>query len=641
MAQIRSKQIKDFLTTVNWATVSNSAIANASDVKDYVDGEAAIRLQNDNTLQGNIEGVNTALSNEISDTNSEVSRLDGKVDLAQSDIDAILLASDADKDSFKEVVSLINAVDLENDNALANVIFGLDSEISDTNSDFVRVEGLLTAEINDTNSEVSRLDGSLSTEISNTTSDVASIDERLGEVSGDLVDQVSELEDKLSAEISQTNSDFTRVEGLLEDEISETNSEVSRLDGALTSYADAEATKATNLVTLVSTTATNLETEHIAKAIEVKAEEARLRAEAVAAEKLRAEGIEGGLQTALETEISATNSEVTRLDGAITAEVTSIDTRVSEVKSLLVEEIEDTNSEVVRLDGKVDLAQSDIDAILLASDADKDSFKEVVSLINAVDLENDNALAGVIFGIDSEISDTNSDFVRVEGLLTAEINATNSEVVRLDGAISAEFTSIDVRAGVIETGLASEISETNSDFVRVEGLLTAEITATNSEVVRLDGALSDYAAAEVTKASDLATLVSTTATNLETEHAAKAIEVKAEEARLRAEADAILSDAITAEQERAEGVETGHNTRISTLEAAIIEDDQMAVETFAGAGFSYVLANAVQENQASLVDVFVNGHRVFVANVAANNVELANPGYSIDSEDEVVFVYQF
>ena len=66
----------------------------------------------------------------------------------------------------------------------------------------------------------------------------------------------------------------------------------------------------------------------------------------------------------------------------------------------------------------------------------------------------------------------------------------------------------------------------------------------------------------------------------------------------------------------------------------------MAVETFAGAGFAYTLANPVQEDQASLVDVFVNGHRVFVQTVAGPQVTLANPGYVIDAQDEVVFVYQ-
>ena len=66
----------------------------------------------------------------------------------------------------------------------------------------------------------------------------------------------------------------------------------------------------------------------------------------------------------------------------------------------------------------------------------------------------------------------------------------------------------------------------------------------------------------------------------------------------------------------------------------------MAVETFAGAGLVYTLEFPVQENQASLVDVFVNGHRVFVGFAAGANVTLSDPGYVIDAQDEVVFVYQ-
>ena len=67
----------------------------------------------------------------------------------------------------------------------------------------------------------------------------------------------------------------------------------------------------------------------------------------------------------------------------------------------------------------------------------------------------------------------------------------------------------------------------------------------------------------------------------------------------------------------------------------------MATETFGGSGLVYTLANAVQENKSSLVDVFVNGHRVFVATVVGANITLSEPGYGIDSSDEVVFVYQF
>jgi len=41
MAQIRSKQIADFLTTVNWAGVTTSQIPNTLDVKTYVNSQIA------------------------------------------------------------------------------------------------------------------------------------------------------------------------------------------------------------------------------------------------------------------------------------------------------------------------------------------------------------------------------------------------------------------------------------------------------------------------------------------------------------------------------------------------------------------------------------------------------------------------
>jgi len=108
------------------------------------------------------------------------------------------------------------------------------------------------------------------------------------------------------------------------------------------------------------------------------------------------------------------------------------------------------------------------------------------------------------------------------------------------------------------------------------------------------------------------------------------------EAALAAEIAATNSDFT-----RVDNKDAAQDGRLDVLEAAIIEDDQMATETFAGAGFVYNLANPVQEDQASLVDVFVNGHRVFVELVAGPQVTIANPGYVIDAQDEVVFVYQF
>ena len=71
------------------------------------------------------------------------------------------------------------------------------------------------------------------------------------------------------------------------------------------------------------------------------------------------------------------------------------------------------------LQSQIDTEKGRIDAILLASDADKDSFAEIVSLINSVDTENDNAFAGYVLSNDQAVSDLDSRLDTLEPKVTA------------------------------------------------------------------------------------------------------------------------------------------------------------------------------------------------------------------------------
>ena len=55
------------------------------------------------------------------------------------------------------------------------------------------------------------------------------------------------------------------------------------------------------------------------------------------------------------------------------------------------------------LQSAIDTEKSRIDAILSAADADKDSFAEIVTLINSVDTENDTAFAGYVTSNDARV----------------------------------------------------------------------------------------------------------------------------------------------------------------------------------------------------------------------------------------------
>ena len=98
MAQIRSKQIADFLASVNWSAVSANDIANAADIKSYVDGEISsehsfnvkehgelvdsvdsleVKAGSDFiSIDTRVSDVEDALAAEIAATNSDVSALE-------------------------------------------------------------------------------------------------------------------------------------------------------------------------------------------------------------------------------------------------------------------------------------------------------------------------------------------------------------------------------------------------------------------------------------------------------------------------------------------------------------------------------------------------------------------------------------
>ena len=593
MAQIRSKQIADFLSTVNWGTVKTSDIANASAIKSYVDAAISTEHLHHTEEAASLEAL---VSTEIDGALADVTSLETRVSLEENRVDAILLAADADKDSFAEIVSLINAVDTVNDDALATVIGNLNAEISSTNADVISIdaralaaeqalaaeiaatngdvtslEGLVSTEISDmtvyVDGEVASLDAALAAEIAATNTDVNSIDARLGAVSGDLVDSVDSLELALSAEISATNADFISIENALSAEISATNADVTSID-----------------------------TRALA------------------------------LETALSAEIAATNADVTSLEGLVSTEISDmtvyVDGEVAGVAAGLAAEISATNADVTSIDARVTAEEARMDAVLLAATADKDSFAEIVSLINAVDTVNDDALATVILNLNAEISSTNADVISIdtralalETALSAEISATNVDVNSIDARLGAVSGDLIDSVDSLELALSAEISATNADFISIENALSAEISATNADVTSLETLVSS-------EISDMTVYVDGEVSSLET--------------ALSAEISATNADVTSLAT-----VDAGLDSRIATLEGTIMEDSEQAVEVFAGAGLAYTLLNPVQDDNANLVDVYVNGQRVLVEGVAGVAINLSNPGYVIDGDDQVVIVYQY
>jgi hypothetical protein len=176
----------------------------------------------------------------------------------------------------------------------------------------------------------------------------------------------------------------------------------------------------------------------------------------VSAEQSRAQGAESALDGRLDileqdpTTKSYVDGEVSDLQGQVEAE---------EVRAMAAEGLLDGRLDILELDpvsktyvdgqvsglqGQVTTEKGRIDAILSASQADKDSFAEIVSLINSVDTANDSAFAGYVSSNNTAVNALDARLDIIEGADSVEGSVAKAEKDAkdyADGIVSAEATS--------------------------------------------------------------------------------------------------------------------------------------------------------------------------------------------------------
>ena len=89
-------------------------------------------LAKSSELNNGLNAVNTSLNNkaDVTYVDTNITAVNGKINTEKARIDAILSASTADKDSFKEIVDLINSVDTTNDTTFAGYVSSNNTRVS-------------------------------------------------------------------------------------------------------------------------------------------------------------------------------------------------------------------------------------------------------------------------------------------------------------------------------------------------------------------------------------------------------------------------------------------------------------------------------------------------------------------------------
>ena len=124
------------------------------------------------------------------------------------------------------------------------------------------------------------------------------------------------------------------------------------------------------------------------------------------------------------------------------------------------------------LDGKITTEKNRVDAILSAADADKDSFAEIVALINSVDTENDSAFAGYVLSNDAALAQEVTDRTNADTALGIRIDGVESDATALEARVTTAEADIVTNATAITNEASARVSADSALDTRVTALET-------------------------------------------------------------------------------------------------------------------------------------------------------------------------
>lgn len=174
---------------------------------------------------------------------------------------------------------------------------------------------------------------------------------------------------------------------------------------------------------------------------------------------------------AADTAISADLSdEVTRATNAEDTLDAKIDQEIFDRSQAVTDEIAAREAADLVLDGKIATEKGRIDAILSASGADKDTFAEIVELINSVDTENDSALASYVLSnnarsteIEGDLAQEISDRQAGDQSVQDSVDSEASRALAAEGALSGRIDVLETDP-VTKTYVDTEVAGVQSDL---------------------------------------------------------------------------------------------------------------------------------------------------------------------------------
>mgnify|MGYP000309447666 CR=1 FL=1 len=267
------------------------------------------------------------------------------------------------------------------------------------------------------------------------------------------------------------------------------------------------------------------------------------------------------------------------------------------------------------LQGNIDVENARIDAILSASSADKDTFAEIVTFINAVDTTNDTALGAeiVLRASGDTAAVASAESKDVARMVTSDAYADQAE---LDAIASAESKDV-ARASTAVSNIATAKTEAiaSAESKDVARMVTSDAYADASEAAAIS------TAASTAESKDIARMVTSDAYADAAESAAIASAESKDVARMvtsDAYADASEAAAISTAAATAASLDTTQTTANKLVWEAYADQAETDAVATAAADATAKVAVLTAGASASL-DTLLE-----IANVMATDAELTS-----------------
>ena len=459
-----------------------SRISGEEDAKDAADLSLSNRISVEEASR--IDGDTSLVQDLVVANQARVSKdasLETAISIEEARISAILHASTTDKDSFAEIVTHINAIDLAHDTQTSTEIASLAADIVSMESSLEGIDDSLELRLSNEEDAMASGDASLTTRLATEEGAMASGDASL----------TTRLTSEESARLAADNSLGGRM-GV--EEVAMAAGDAS-VESRLSTEEDAMAAGDLSLETLLSGDAsdrasddssieTRMSDEESVMLSAVASEEAeRIAGDAsvellISAEEVARAAADTSLTTRMSNEEDAMIAADASLDLRLSSEEAnevadkgSLETRLSSEEDAMAA---GDSSVETRFSNEVSTEKSRIDAILDSADADKDTFVELVSFITEFDVDADDQLASYQVVIDSRISAEESNMAAGDASLEAELS---SKIVERQSAITSLETKHSNEISTLAASIDSvEVREENR-HLRVDFGGTTPVTS--------------------------------------------------------------------------------------------------------------------------------------------------------------------